>query len=175
MEFRAARKEDIPVIMSIIGQAQASLKERGVEQWQNGYPTAEIELEDIAAGAAYVATDGGRVVAMISIYFNDEPTYDRIYEGAWLTEGQFMVAHRMAVANDCKRSGVAAFIFEQIEAICRNKGIYSFKADTHRDNIPMRTFLEKYGFSYCGIIYLLDGNERLAYEKILTKEYESER
>ena len=31
----------------------------------------------------------------------------------------------------------------------------------------MRHILEKEGFKYCGIIYLEDGAERLAYQKIL--------
>jgi hypothetical protein len=30
--------------------------------------------------------------------------------------------------------------------------------------------LEKNGFSYCGVIYLADGAERVAYEKIISKE-----
>jgi hypothetical protein len=29
----------------------------------------------------------------------------------------------------------------------------------------MRKGLEKHGYQYCGIIYLLDGNERLAFQK----------
>jgi RimJ/RimL family protein N-acetyltransferase len=45
--------------------------------------------------------------------------------------------------------------------------IKSFKVDTHKDNIPMQKTLEKNGFAYCGRIVLLDGNSRIAYEKLL--------
>jgi hypothetical protein len=31
----------------------------------------------------------------------------------------------------------------------------------------MRRMLEKHGFVYCGIIYLQNGDERVAYEKLL--------
>ena len=31
----------------------------------------------------------------------------------------------------------------------------------------MQRLLEKSGFKYCGIIYLEDGNERIAFEKII--------
>ena len=43
----------------------------------------------------------------------------------------------------------------------------SIRIDTHRDNIPMQKMLNKNGFIYCGIIYLLDGKERFAFEKPL--------
>ena len=42
----------------------------------------------------------------------------------------------------------------------------SIRIDTHEDNKPMRRFLEKCGFKFCGIIYLEDGSKRLAYEKL---------
>ena len=41
----------------------------------------------------------------------------------------------------------------------------NIRIDTHRDNVIMRHLLEKHGFKYCGIIYLENGDERLAYQK----------
>ncbi|MBQ5456348.1 MAG: GNAT family N-acetyltransferase, partial [Prevotella sp.] len=41
----------------------------------------------------------------------------------------------------------------------------NIRIDTHRQNVIMRNVLQKYGFRYCGIIYLLDGAERLAYQR----------
>ena len=39
------------------------------------------------------------------------------------------------------------------------------RIDTHRDNRIMQHLIEKHGFTYCGIIWLDDGTERLAYER----------
>ena len=39
--------------------------------------------------------------------------------------------------------------------------------DTHRDNKIMQHNILKHGFTYCGIIYLLSGDERLAYQKFM--------
>ena len=52
---------------------------------------------------------------------------------------------------------------------CFNKCFEMFqnlRIDTHRDNIPMQKVLKRNGFEYCGIIYLENGDERLAYQKI---------
>jgi hypothetical protein len=42
----------------------------------------------------------------------------------------------------------------------------NIRIDTHRDNKIMRHLVEKHGFAYCGIIYLDNGDERLAYQLI---------
>ena len=41
----------------------------------------------------------------------------------------------------------------------------SILIDTHRQNIPMQRTLKKNGFTRCGVIYLEDGSERIAYQK----------
>ena len=45
----------------------------------------------------------------------------------------------------------------------------NIRIDTHRDNTIMQHVIMKYGFTYCGIIYLLSGDERLAYQKMKNK------
>ena len=41
--------------------------------------------------------------------------------------------------------------------------------DTHRDNKIMQHIILKHGFTYCGIIYLLSGDERFAYQKMVSR------
>ncbi len=50
--------------------------------------------------------------------------------------------------------------------MCKQRGIHSIKIDTHQENLPMRRFLEKNAFQYCGIIYLENGDERMAFERL---------
>ena len=40
----------------------------------------------------------------------------------------------------------------------------NLRIDTHRDNFIMRHNILKYGFRYCGIIFLESGDERIAYQ-----------
>ena len=42
----------------------------------------------------------------------------------------------------------------------------NIRIDTHRDNLIMQHNLLKHGFTYCGIIYLLSGSPRLAYQRL---------
>ena len=167
MVLRKATSADIPAMMDIFHQAQASLKDLGVNQWQNNYPNTDVVGKDLANETAYVLTKDGNILATATIIFNHEPTYDRIYDGEWLSRDTFIVVHRMAVDNRHKKEGIASYILKEVEKMALEANIPSFKIDTHKDNIPMRTMIEKNGFTYCGRISLLDGNSRVAYEKIL--------
>ena len=57
------------------------------------------------------------------------------------------------------------------EAFCFSQDA-NIRIDTHRDNRIMQHNIEKYGFTYCGIIYLANGDERFAYQR-LKDEYDT--
>ena len=59
-------------------------------------------------------------------------------------------------------------VFKSIMEWCFEKDS-NIRIDTHRDNRIMQHNILKEGFAYCGIIYLENGDERLAYQKLLRK------
>ena len=166
MQIRKAIQADADSIMHIFRQAQTSLKTLGVNQWQNGYPNPEIVDRDILSGNCLVCVSNSLIYAAFFLSFEWEDTYDNIYEGQWLSTGQYAVIHRMAIGDAFKGQGLGSSMILQAEQICLSRGIHSIRVDTHRDNIPMQHLLGKNQFRYCGIIYLEDGQERLAYEKL---------
>ena len=102
---------------------------------------------------------GNYSLGVFCYFEGTDPTYTKIYDGKWIDENHVGVIHRVAVA--LHRKGVASFCYDYCFNISKNVRI-----DTHRDNIPMQRSLIKNGFKYCGIIHLLNGDERLAYQKI---------
>ena len=166
MQIRKAAAADADSIMQIFRQAQASLNAQGVNQWQNGYPNPEIVNLDILAGTAMVCLVNGRIGGAFTLSFNYELTYNDIFEGAWLSKGPYGVIHRMAVADNFKGQGVGEAMLQNAEHMCLSRGIHSIRIDTHKDNNPMQSLLNKDQFRYCGKIYLSDGQERLAFEKL---------
>lgn len=167
MEFRKAKNEDIPEIMEIIKEAQEYFKSKGINQWQDGYPNENNLKEDILADESYVILINGKIIATAAISFRGESTYDKIYNGEWLSNRKYGVIHRVAVSNNYKGKGISNEIIKFSEIKCKEHGIFSIKIDTHEENFVMRGLLEKNGFEYCGIIILEDGAERVAYEKLL--------
>jgi len=66
-----------------------------------------------------------------------------------------------------KGKRISSFIVSRLEDMCLEKNVFSIRVDTHRDNKSMLKMLSNNGYTYCGIIYLETGSERLAFEKIL--------
>lgn len=168
MGFRKTRIEEIPEVMKLIDQAKAYMKESGIDQWQNGYPNAESIRKDIDHDYSYVMEEDGKIIGTLAVIFDGEPTYDKIYDGAWKTiDEPYAAVHRVAVDAQCKGKGIAGAMIEEVVKLCRERGVRSIKNDTHRDNKSMQRMQAKNGFEYCGVIYLEDGAERIAFEKII--------
>ena len=172
MLFRHSRPEDVPAIAAVFDAARISMAALGIDQWQNGVPSADNAAEDVKRGIGRVGEEDGAVVAAYSFLSDGEPDYDTIYAGAWLTDHTpYAAVHRVTVAQHLRGRGVSTQMMEQIFAEARAGGFASVRIDTHEGNIPMRRLLEKNGFVYCGIVYLRggpdDGAKRVGYEKLL--------
>lgn len=168
MKFRKSVKTDIDSIIKIIKQAQKYFKEQGIDQWQNGYPDISTISNDIINGNSYVLEKDDGIIATVVASFEKEKSYDSIYEGQWISNGEYVVIHRVAVDSTYKGMGLSSQIIKYIEKLCLQKGVYSIKVDTHEDNLSMQKVLKKNEFQYCGIVYLEDKSKRIAFEKVLS-------
>ena len=167
MEFRQANISDLDQIVEIIELSKKYLKETKVDQWQDGYPAKEDLRRDIESGNSYVLTNKDEIVATTVISLDGESTYNSIFNGEWITNEEYIVMHRVAVHDRYKGKGTFKELIKEAENLALNKGIFSIKIDTHRDNISMQKAVLKNDFKKCGIIYLEDGSERIAFEKVM--------
>ena len=165
LNFRIATEIDIPIIWEILQQAISRRKNDGSTQWQDGYPNLETVKADVEKGQNYVLTENGVVIVTAALIFNDEPAYDEI-EGKWLSDGEFLVVHRVGVSNEVAGKGYAKKLFVLMEDFAKGNQVFSIKVDTNYDNLPMLKILEKLGYTYCGEVYFR-GGARKAFEKLL--------
>lgn len=167
IHFRPTQPEELPQVMAMVADAQRRFREEGIDQWQDGYPTVEIFQSDIERGESYVGVKDGEVVMCGCISFAGEPTYRKIYEGAWLNEAPYGVIHRLVVADRLRGEGLAGHFFRFAYAEAHKQGIRNIRVDTHRHNRPMQRLLGRLGFEPCGRIVLESGADRDAYQLIL--------
>lgn len=165
MTFKQATYDHQDQILEIIAQAKAQMAALGSSQWQDGYPAQSDIARDIDRGYGWIFEQSETVVAYGAVVFDGEPAYDAI-EGQWLTRGEYVVVHRLAVADSQKGRGVATEFMRQVQTLARSRNVGAFRIDTNFDNRYMLRMLEKLGFAYCGKIHYQSG-ERLAFEKQL--------
>lgn len=165
MNIRIAAKEDIDKAFGLIEQGRAFLKQKGIDQWQDGYPDRGSIATDIENGEGYVLDDNGTVAGYVCISFAGEEAYDKI-DGKWLTDKPYAVIHRMAVDNAYKGKGLAQKFFLFTEDLCAQKGVHSIKVDTDSGNKIMQKILNGLGYVYCGVVNF-QNSDKIAFEKVL--------
>ncbi len=157
-KIRLAETKDLEEIMTIYDNARKFMAANGnPTQWAN-HPTRDLIVTDIAAHRLYVLVDDLNVILGVFAFIEGpDSTYSKIYDGKWLNDRPYWVIHRLA--SNLKAHGV----FKAISDWCLTKAT-DIRIDTHRDNIPMQKALYKYGYSYCGVIHLDNGDPRIAFQ-----------
>jgi len=159
--IRAARPTDITDIMLVMEAAKKIMRSSGnMHQWDGGYPSEAVIYSDMEKHGGYVIEEMGRIVGYFAFLPSPEPTYSKIYDGKWLDDVQsYHVVHRIASYPDVHG------IFNDLMNFCFSQDT-NIRIDTHKDNQIMQHNIKKHGFVYCGIIYLANGDERLAYQRL---------
>lgn len=159
-EILPAKEEELSRILEIYDIAKAYMRSSGnPNQWNGAYPDPELLREDIRRQCLYVIKKDGRIHGVFMLLLEEEPTYSYIEDGSW-REGEtpYGTIHRLAGDGEVKG------LFAKCVAFCEGKVKY-LRADTHFDNHTMQHLLEKNGFERRGIIYLKNGDSRIAYQK----------
>lgn len=170
LTIRRSTVDDIPVMMSLYAAAKRTMRADGnMEQWNGPYPAESNARSDIERGISYIIENDGRPVGTFAFIPDVEPTYAEIFEGSWIDDvSPYATIHRLAGTPECH--GIAYACFEWCMARCRegcpDGEKRTLRIDTHKDNHIMQHVIARFGFIYCGIIYLADGNPRLAYQKL---------
>ena len=152
MQIRIATSEDLDDLVRIYAAARRYMAEHGnPHQWGDGRPTPEEIANSVKEGACRIGVDeDDRAHFSFTIYSEEDPTYQQIYDGAWLNDEPYVTIHR--VASD----GIMKGVFSSVLTRAKDEA-----------NMTMQHIVAKAGFSYCGIIHLEDGDPRLAYQLVL--------
>jgi hypothetical protein len=160
-KVREIKPTDISGIMQVMEAAKRIMRQSGnMHQWGDGYPSETVIFSDMEKHGGFVIEDEGSIFAYFAFLPSPEPTYSKIYDGEWIDDTQpYHVIHRIASYPEVHG------IFNTIMDFCFSHDA-NIRIDTHRDNLIMQHNILKHGFSYCGIIHLANGDERLAYQRL---------
>jgi hypothetical protein len=157
-QIRKATMEDLPRILELYAYAREFMVKTGnPNQWGSTHPPRETLEADIPAGNLYVVENNG-LHGVFAYFTEPDPTYSYIEDGNWFDDSPYGTIHRIAAdGSGGVFSAVLQFVREQNPHV---------RIDTHEDNQVMQHVLQKHGFLRTGIIYLEDGDSRIAYEKV---------
>lgn len=176
MQFIKADISLLKSIMNVINDGRKTLGAMGIDQWQGTYPDDNQIIDDINNDSSYVVIDNkGFVCGTVMLTCDIQDYYEKI-DGNWTSETsgniKYLTIHRLAVYSSSLKQGVASRIIDEATKIALENKCLSLRVDTHPDNKPMQSYLNKHGFVLCGRVELCDAQTpsklRLAYEKIIS-------
>lgn len=156
-QIRKTMIEDIPELLQLFENGKKTQIATGnPNQWSIGYPGEALLLKDVESGSSYVMEENGEIIATFYLLHGEDPTY-QVIEGMWLNCQPYVTIHR--ITSKYAKQGIGKECIEWVQQYYSN-----IKIDTHELNWPMRRLVEQLGFRYCGVIYLLNGDPRVAYQ-----------
>ena len=162
MKVRKTTLNDLEEIQKIYAIARKTMKDSGnPNQWGEDKPELSLLLGDIEKGQSFVLEDEEGIYGVFAFILGEDPTYGYI-EGKWLNDEPYGTIHRIASSTRVKGVLSQAVSFG-------SQFTDNIRIDTHHDNKIMQHLLTKNGFKKCGIIYLLNGDPRIAYQLELKK------
>lgn len=156
-QIRKATALDLQELLRIYAAAKGIMDAAGnPNQWAAGYPGEALLLNDIRQDFLHVVIREGIIRGCFVLATGEDPTYREIYEGAWSSVAPYATIHRLAGDG-------SGGIFDACMEYAKSLHPY-LRIDTHRDNRIMLKKLPRAGFRRCGIIYLENGSERIAFD-----------
>lgn len=165
MEFRKATMADYQEAVRLLEEGRRNIAKLGIDQWQNGSPSKEDLYNDIKNGTLYTIAENDKLLG-INFLGEYEPDYDYIYWGSF-KDLPYLVIHRVAVDSNHRGTGVFAQLIKNAEQEALKRGKKALRIDTHCGNTLMQRALKNNNFTQAGVIYLENGDQRVAFEKIL--------
>ena len=159
LSVRDALDDDFDNVMRIYRYAQDFMIESGnPDQWAHRYPEPELIRQDIREGRCKLVCSDSGAHGVFAFFTDEDPTYAYIEDGQWPNAEPYATIHR--IAGDGQVRGILQRAVEYCRAYASNVRI-----DTAEDNKILQHAIAKCGFQRCGIIYLENGDPRIAYAK----------
>lgn len=130
----------LPDVLSVLDEAAAWLRERGVEQWPSRFEPSWVEGA-VRRGGTWLAVAGATVAGTVTLdradpVWNEVPAADALY------------VHRMAVRRPA--AGLGAVILGWAAGVARGQGRTALRLDCVASNGRLRGYYEAAGFVHRG-------------------------
>ena len=131
----------------IIDRCRASLRERGIFQWDDVYPTREDVEADIGAGRLYALTTGEHPQAIVTMDSIQEPEYATL---SWMSPEPALVVHRLCVDPSAQGRGLGGQLMDYVEKHASRHRFASIRLDAYSGNPQALSLYRRRGYREVG-------------------------
>lgn len=158
--------EQLDEVFAIYKDCKTALDRQGIFQWTDKYPVQSIVEADILAKELYGIVEEDKCKGLICLNEKQSPQYETI---EWqYTGGKVLVIHRLAVAPDYQKQGIARQLMDFAENFAKEKGYAAIRLDAYSINTRSVTLYVNRGYNNCGQV-LFEGRQHpfFCFEKLV--------
>lgn len=167
IKFGKACLNDLEDITGMFMAAIRRMRESGIDQWDELYPTEADIREDIEKEQLYVCRLSGEISSAAVLNENQDPEYGEV---AWeYRGGKICVIHRLCVHPGEQGRGLGKKSVIFLEDTAAGLGYDHVRLDTFSGNRAAVALYKSLGYRYAGDVFFRKGRF-FCFEKTLKKE-----
>ena len=138
IDFQVATPGQIDDVLSLLDEAAAWLRARGVSQWPDRFEPSWVDGA-ISRGETWLVRVGAAISGTVTLDWSDR---------IWRDDGTAAYVHRMAVRRQA--AGLGAVILDWAADAARQHGQEALRLDCVASNARLRAYYEAAGFVHHG-------------------------
>ena len=112
MKIIEARQEHIPTVVGLLSACMRTMRNKGIDQWDDIYPNEEVVMKDVNDLSLYVLEENDICIGAVSLNQEQDVAYQQIN---WLGGAPVLVVHRLCVDPDHQGGGLGSRLMDFAE------------------------------------------------------------
>jgi GNAT superfamily N-acetyltransferase len=150
MRIVQAHQGHLPNVVRLIAACTQTMREQGIDQWDEIYPNAEIIAKDVESRALYVLEQGDVCIAAVALNQEQDEAYQRVH---WLGGEPVLVVHRLCVDPAYQGNGLGTRLMDFAEEYAKQHAYASIRLDAYTGNPSAIRLYERRGYRKAGQVY----------------------
>ena len=150
MRIVQAHQGHLASVVRLISVCTQTMRENGIDQWDEIYPNEEIITKDVDRGSLYVVEEGDLRIAAVSLNQEQDEAYQKVH---WLGGEPVLVVHRLCVAPAYQGKGIGGQLMDFAEEHAKQNAYVSIRLDAYTGNPRAVRLYERRGYRKAGELY----------------------
>jgi ribosomal protein S18 acetylase RimI-like enzyme len=146
----AADERHVDSAWRIVDACRIALRERGIDQWDDVYPTRQTIADDAANHRLFVLMAAGVCVATVTLDETQSPEYATV---PWQFPTPALVVHRLCVDPTRQGHGFGGELMTFAESHAAEHGYASIRLDAYSPNLDAVVLYRRRGYREAGRVF----------------------
>jgi ribosomal protein S18 acetylase RimI-like enzyme len=150
MKIIEARQEHIPAVTGLLSACTRTMRNNGINQWDDIYPNEEVVMKDVHDLSLYVLEENDLCIGAVSLNQEQDAAYQQVN---WLGGEPVLVVHRLCIDPKYQGGGLGSRLMDFAEEHAKRNAYASIRLDAYTGNPTAFRMYERRGYRKAGQVY----------------------